>query len=147
MNVHSRLLTIVAQLCRRPFGPTGSRPFGVSRPDLAGALKRPCGSRRATRRKKKPATPCQATMTAAILTLDLRRALRRSRARPCPARISQQSRSRAGRAGRRGDAARAAPDLLRQLRLAFLRPQPLAAGAIVAPLSGHESQRRYSRVV
>ena len=57
-----------------------------------------------------------------------RRALCRHRARPCHARISQQAGSRAERPRRRAASQHAASDLLRQLRLAFLRPWPLAAG-------------------
>ena len=66
-----------------------------------------------------------------------RQPLRRDRARPCHQGISAQARSCAGRAGGRAGAARASSDLLRQLRLAQLRPRLLAAADDAAAVPGH----------
>ena len=64
------------------------------------------------------------------------RRVRADRARPRRARVSEQAGPGADRRGRSGEPARAAPDLLRQLRLALGGAQPLAAGAGAAAVSG-----------
>ena len=65
----------------------------------------------------------------------------RHRARPCHPGISAQARPCAGRRRGRAAAARASPDLLRQLRLAQLRPRLVDPADLAAAVSRHSGSR------
>src|SRR6185437_5257011 len=69
------------------------------------------------------------------------------RPRPCRAGISPQARPRGRGAARPAGPERPAPDLPRQLRLAFLRARPLDPGAGAAAAAGRSPGERHRRPV